>query len=397
MHQLTYPGSWYLNEGDVSPRLPRSAHLSLAPVQTFPTRDGWIFIMCMTQKFWLSLVRGDRPRRPRGRSALSPIPTRARPTAPRSTDALDPTFRTRTTGEWLAKFNGLLPAAPVYRLDQALDSDFARETGMVSAVPHPAKGELRVIANPIRIDGERLAQAACSPLGADNDSLLGKRRMKLEGIKVVDLSWFLPGPYLTTALADHGAEVIKVEPPGEGDPGRHIGRRTQRTSVFFRNMDRGKKSVVLDLKSEQGRADLFRLCKAADVIVESFRPGVAARFGIGYEAVKADNPGIVYCSISAFGQDGAYPGRAAHDLALEAMTGVLSLTLGDDGRPAIPGIPVADLVSGLHGLSRRADGAAAPPDHGQGRLYRRLHARGADGVLRQRRRHAPSPRTGSPT
>ena len=174
--------------------------------------------------------------------------------------------------------------------------------------------------------------------------------MKLEGIKVVDLSWFLPGPYLTTALADHGAEVIKVEPP-PGDPGREILPPDERTSVFFRNMGRGKKSVVLDLKSERGRADLFRLACEADVLVESFRPGVAARFGVGYEAVKAENPGIVYCSISAFGQDGAYPGRAAHDLALEAMTGVLSLTLGDDGRPAIPGIPVADLVSGLHGLS----------------------------------------------
>ena len=175
--------------------------------------------------------------------------------------------------------------------------------------------------------------------------------MKLEGLKVVDLSWFLPGPYLTTALADHGAEVIKVEPPVDGDPGRHIKPADDRTTVFFRNMGRGKKSVVLDLKSEQGRADLFRLASEADVLVESFRPGVAARFGIGYDAVSAANPGIVYCSISAFGQDGAYPGRAAHDLALEAMTGVLSLTLGDDGRPAIPGIPVADLVSGLHGLS----------------------------------------------
>ena len=93
--------------------------------------------------------------------------------------------------------------------------------------------------------------------------------MKLEGIKVVDLSWFLPGPYLTTALADHGAEVIKVEPPGEGDPGRHIRPPDQRTSVFFRNMARGKKSVVLDLKSERGRADLFRLCREADVIVNA--------------------------------------------------------------------------------------------------------------------------------
>jgi crotonobetainyl-CoA:carnitine CoA-transferase CaiB-like acyl-CoA transferase len=90
------------------------------------------------------------------------------------TDVLDPTFRTRTTAEWLARFNGLLPAAPVNKLDAALDSAFAHETGMVSAVPHPIKGALRVLANPIRVDGERLAQAACSPLGADNRSLLGK-------------------------------------------------------------------------------------------------------------------------------------------------------------------------------------------------------------------------------
>jgi len=173
MHQLTYPGVWYLNEGDVSLRVPRSAHLSLAPVQTFPTRDGWIFIMCMTQKFWLSLCEAM------GRTDLLNDPrfpdpnTRARNRA-EMTDALDPTFRTRTTAEWLALFNGLLPAAPVNKLDAALDSAFARETGMVSSVPHPAKGDLRVIANPIRIDGERPSQAACSPLGADNASLLGK-------------------------------------------------------------------------------------------------------------------------------------------------------------------------------------------------------------------------------
>jgi crotonobetainyl-CoA:carnitine CoA-transferase CaiB-like acyl-CoA transferase len=167
MHQLTYPGIWYLNEGDVSPRVPRSAHLSLGPVQTFPTKDGWIFIMCMTQKFWVSLVqamdRTDLLSDPR-----FPDPNARAKNRAAIDDALDPTFRTRTTEEWLATFNGLLPAAPVYRLDQALDSAFARSTGMVSSVPHPVKGTLRVLANPIRIDGERLAQEACSALGADN-------------------------------------------------------------------------------------------------------------------------------------------------------------------------------------------------------------------------------------
>ena len=173
MHQLTYPGLWYLNEGDVSPRVPRSAHLSLAPVQTFPTRDGWIFIMCMTQKFWLSLCEAMGRNDLVGDPRFADPNMRARNRA-EMTDALDPTFRTHTTAEWLAKLNGLLPAAPVNRLDAALDSAFAHETGMVSSVPHVVKGELRVIANPIRVDGERLAQAACSPLGADNDSLLGR-------------------------------------------------------------------------------------------------------------------------------------------------------------------------------------------------------------------------------
>jgi crotonobetainyl-CoA:carnitine CoA-transferase CaiB-like acyl-CoA transferase len=174
--------------------------------------------------------------------------------------------------------------------------------------------------------------------------------MKLCGLTVIDLSWFLPGPFLTMALADHGAEVIKVEPP-EGDPGRHIAPMDAGTSVFFRNLNRGKKSVVIDLRDGAGREALLRLCDGADIVVESFRPGVAARLGVDYGAVSARNPRIVYCSISAFGQEGAYGSRPAHDLALEAMTGVLSLTLGDDGRPAVPGIPIADVVSALHGLS----------------------------------------------
>jgi crotonobetainyl-CoA:carnitine CoA-transferase CaiB-like acyl-CoA transferase len=175
--------------------------------------------------------------------------------------------------------------------------------------------------------------------------------MKLQGVKVIDLSWFLPGPLLTLTFADHGADVIKVEPPGEGDPGRHIGPFDGEQSVFFRNLNRGKKSVVLDLKTPAGLEALLGLCDDADVLVESFRPGVADRLGIGYADVARRNPGIVYCSISAFGAHGAYVRRPAHDLALEALTGVLSLTLGDDGRPAVPGLPIADLVAGLQAQS----------------------------------------------
>jgi len=175
--------------------------------------------------------------------------------------------------------------------------------------------------------------------------------MKLEGIRVIDLSVFLPGPYLTLAMADHGAEVIKIEPPGEGDPGRHIGLSDGPSTVFFRNLNRGKKSVVLDLKHPDQRDALLSLCDEADVFVESFRPGTVDRLGVGYAAVRARNPRIVYCSISAFGQDSEWRNRPAHDLALEAESGLLGMTLGGDGRPAMPGIPAADVLAGLQGLA----------------------------------------------
>jgi crotonobetainyl-CoA:carnitine CoA-transferase CaiB-like acyl-CoA transferase len=175
--------------------------------------------------------------------------------------------------------------------------------------------------------------------------------MKLAGFKVIDLSVFLPGPYLTSVLADHGAEVIKVEPPGTGDPARDIGASDGPSTVFFRNVNRGKMSVVIDLKSSAGREELLGLCETADVFVESYRPGVAARLGVDYAAVAARNPRIVYCSISAFGQDGPYRDRPAHDLATMALGGALSLTQGRDGAPAMPGVAVADMVSSLHALS----------------------------------------------
>ncbi|MBM3385071.1 MAG: CoA transferase, partial [Betaproteobacteria bacterium] len=118
--------------------------------------------------------------------------------------------------------------------------------------------------------------------------------MKLKGIRVVDLSVFLPGPYLTKALADHGAEVIKVEAPGEGDPVRHLGPSDGPSTVYFRNLNRGKKSVVLNLKDPADKQALLRLCDGADVFVETFRPGVMDRLGIGYATVSARNPRIVY-------------------------------------------------------------------------------------------------------
>lgn len=174
--------------------------------------------------------------------------------------------------------------------------------------------------------------------------------MKLTGLRVVDLSNFLPGPYLTLAMADHGAEVIKVELPGEGDPARHIGLRDGEHGVMFRNINRGKKSIALNLKDPGEREALLGLCDTADVFIESFRPGVMKRLGLDYDTLAARNPGMVYCSISAFGQHGRWRDRPAHDLATEAMAGASSITTGEDGKPAIPGIAIADMLGGLHGL-----------------------------------------------
>lgn len=175
--------------------------------------------------------------------------------------------------------------------------------------------------------------------------------LKLEGLRVLDLSSFIPGPYLTLVMADHGAEVIKVEQPGEGDPARHIGLSDGPDTVFFRNFNRGKKSIALNLKHDIDREAFLTLSESADVIIESWRPGVAKRLGVDYDAVRARNPRIVYCSITAFGQDGPDADRPAHDLVLQAVTGLLSTNIGQDGRVAMPALPSADIAAGLHGLS----------------------------------------------
>lgn len=175
--------------------------------------------------------------------------------------------------------------------------------------------------------------------------------MKLEGLKVVDLSMFLPGPLLSQMLGDHGAEVIKVEQVEGGEPNRNIGAKRDGVSVFFANTHRGKKSLTLNLKAEEGREILLKLAEQADVFVEAFRPGVAKRLGIDYAAVSKRNPRIVYTSISAFGQTGPYVAHPAHDLATEALAGIVSVNLGPDDKPAIPGLPNADMLSSMIALS----------------------------------------------
>ncbi len=174
--------------------------------------------------------------------------------------------------------------------------------------------------------------------------------MKLEGVRVLDLSQFLPGPHFTMMMGDHGAEVIRIESPA-GEPTRTIGARQGNASVWFRNTHRGKKSVVLDLKRPEGVQAFLTLAETADVVVEAFRPGVVKRLGIGYDAVRQVNPRIVYVSIAAFGQTGPMAQRPAHDVSIQAESGVVSLNCGRDGQPALPGIPAADMASSLMAMN----------------------------------------------
>ena len=175
LHQLGYVATWYLNEGHVSSRQPRSAHYSVAPVQTFPSSDGWLFIMCMTDKFWGELIAAI------GRTELASDPrfaTQALRQANRGvlTDIVDGELRRQSNAYWLGKLNGVLPIAPVLDLAQALDSPFLQATDMIQVVSHPAKPGLRILANPIKIDGQRLDQAPCSPFGGDNSTYICETR-----------------------------------------------------------------------------------------------------------------------------------------------------------------------------------------------------------------------------
>ncbi len=172
LHQLSYPAVWYLNGGDMPSRLARSSHQSLTPVQTVRTRDGWIYVMCMMDKFWEELARRI------GRAELiedarfSSAPARLA-NRPELTAELDAAMSQRTTAEWLEVLSGAAPVAPVYDVAQAFANPFLETTGMVRTVPHPARPDFRMLANPLKIDGERPELSVCSPLGADNEAILG--------------------------------------------------------------------------------------------------------------------------------------------------------------------------------------------------------------------------------
>lgn len=171
----------------------------------------------------------------------------------------------------------------------------------------------------------------------------------LEGRRVLDLTRVLAGPFATAILADLGAEIVKLEPPA-GDDYRHIGPFLDGESALFSLTNRGKASVVVDLKSEEGQALARRIAAGCDVVVENFRPGVAARLGLGADRLRAENPGLVVCSISGFGQSGPASDLPAYDLVAQAMSGWMDATGEEGGGPLKVGEALGDIAAGLYAV-----------------------------------------------
>jgi formyl-CoA transferase/CoA:oxalate CoA-transferase len=170
----------------------------------------------------------------------------------------------------------------------------------------------------------------------------------LDGIRVLDLSRILSGPYCTMVLADFGAEVIKVERPGAGDDTRQWGPPfLNGESAYYLSINRNKRSITVDLGQERGREIIYALARTSDVAIENFRPGTADRIGVGYERLRQENPRLVYCSISGFGQDGPYRDRPGYDALAQAMSGMMAISGDPDGPPMKHGMSIADIGAGM--------------------------------------------------
>jgi len=170
----------------------------------------------------------------------------------------------------------------------------------------------------------------------------------LEGLKVLDFSTLLPGPYATMMLADLGAEVLRVESPVRDDLVRSMAPQIDGQSAAFRYMNRGKQSMTLDLKHPDAKTVVHRLLADYDIVIEQFRPGVMQRFGLDFESLQSVKPDLVYCSITGYGQTGEWAQRAGHDLNFLALSGVASHMGRRDQGPCPLGIQVADVAAGSH-------------------------------------------------
>ncbi len=195
------------------------------------------------------------------------------------------------------------------------------------------------------------------------------RAKPLAGVRILDLTRLLPGPMATLHLADLGADVIKIEDPGPGDYARTMGAKRHATSAFFLAINRNKSFVTLDLKDARDRRTFIAMVRLSDCLIEGFRPGVMTKLGLDYASLSQENPALVFCSISGYGQSGPLREKAGHDINYAGYTGIAEQTVGNDGTPALSGLQIADLLGGAQTavigiLAALIDARAS----GQGRL-----------------------------
>ncbi|GIW73352.1 MAG: CoA transferase [Planctomycetota bacterium] len=221
-----------------------------------------------------------------------------------------------------------------------------------------------------------------------------QHQLPLEGVRVIDLTRLLPGPFCTQLLGDFGADVIKVEDTAVGDLTRLVPPYLGGShSAAFLALNRNKRSLALDLKQERGREVLLRLVRQADVLVEGFRPGVMERLGLGWERLRAHNPRLVYCALTGFGHQGPWQQRPGHDINYLALGGALAISGAADGPPQLPGVQVADLTGALYAAVGILLALRARERTGQGQF---VDVAMTDGVLALLSIHAAAALAGAP-
>jgi formyl-CoA transferase/CoA:oxalate CoA-transferase len=360
---LSYMANIYFATGN-SPKKLGSSHPTIFPYNAFRTRDSYIVAAPFTQIFWRKLCdvlgRNDLPANPSYKSFAERLKNRAELAA-----IIDEAFLEHTTAEWRERLDrGDVPNGPVNSIGEALEMEQTVFRGMVPKVDDGGERSVRMLGNPFRFNFEERLQfepayhlpQRAMPTGwssrtserVEGDSK-SDASAPLAGLRVLDLTRMFAGPYCCLFLADLGAEVIKIEEPRIGDPTRRNIPMVNGESTYYMAVNRGKKSVALDLKLPAAREAFLRLVEQSDVVVENYRPGVMDRLGLSYTELRKRKSDIILLSLSGFGQTGPMRNNISFDIVNQAMAGVMSVT-GEEGRPPVRiGVPVGDLSGGIFG------------------------------------------------